>query len=288
MQDMQSVKCRFGLNNGVTVLASDASAPGGKELVIHNPEIVNGLQTSTEIYHYFKSNEDNIEKEERDILLRIIVPENDETRDNIIRATNSQTAIPKASLRATDHVHRQIEEFLKNKGLFYDRRKNFYRNEGKKPREIISIPFLSQCLISVIMQKPNYARARPSTLLDDEEAYGKLFHTNNDLEMYHLVASWGRKIEIQLKASNDYTTVEVNDIKFYVLYVCVCNRVNNVYPSNNRIIQLQNKQLTNSDITTAAALVYDEYQNLGGTDKIAKGATLIDNIKAKLRATFSE
>lgn len=41
------------LNNGVTILASDASAPGGKELVIHNPEIVNGLQTSSEIYRFF-------------------------------------------------------------------------------------------------------------------------------------------------------------------------------------------------------------------------------------------
>jgi hypothetical protein len=37
------------LNNGVTILASEVAAPGGKELVVHNPEIVNGLQTSSEI-----------------------------------------------------------------------------------------------------------------------------------------------------------------------------------------------------------------------------------------------
>jgi hypothetical protein len=153
------------LNNGVTILASEVAAPGGKELVVHNPEIVNGLQTSSEIHRFYNLNQDKIECENRDVLVRIIVPESEETRDRIIRATNSQTPIPKSSLRATDQVHRQIEDFLKSRGLFYDRRKNFYKNEGKKPKEIISVPFMSQCLISVLMQKPNFARARPSTLL---------------------------------------------------------------------------------------------------------------------------
>ncbi|WP_397311288.1 AIPR family protein [Paenibacillus ihbetae] len=31
------------LNNGVTIIATEASAPGGKEITITNPEIVNGL-----------------------------------------------------------------------------------------------------------------------------------------------------------------------------------------------------------------------------------------------------
>ena len=57
------------------------------------------------------------------MLLRVIVPENEETRDKIIRATNSQTPIPKSSLRATDNVHRNIEDYFKPRGLYYDRRK---------------------------------------------------------------------------------------------------------------------------------------------------------------------
>ncbi|WP_419836099.1 AIPR family protein [Endozoicomonas atrinae] len=126
------------LNNGVTVLASEIAAPGGKELVIHNPEIVNGLQTSSEIHKFYSDNRDKLEPETRDVLLRVIVPEDEETRDRIIRATNSQTPIPKSSLRATDQVHRHIEEYLKPRGLFYDRRKNYYKNEGKKPKDIIS------------------------------------------------------------------------------------------------------------------------------------------------------
>lgn len=74
-------------------MASDVSAPGGKELIIHHPEIVNGLQTSNEIYRFFRGNP--ALKDARSILVRVIVPEDEESRDKIIRATNSQTPIPK-------------------------------------------------------------------------------------------------------------------------------------------------------------------------------------------------
>lgn len=114
------------LNNGVTILANDVSAPGGKELIIHNPEIVNGLQTSNEVYLHFqtKQKENPNYETARSLLVRVLVPENEVSRDKIIRATNSQTPIPKASLRATDSIHRDIEDYFKPRGLYYDRRKN--------------------------------------------------------------------------------------------------------------------------------------------------------------------
>ena len=58
----------------------------------------------------------------------IIVPDNEESRDQIIFATNNQTNIPKATLRVTDPIHLQIEMYFKSRGLFYDRRKNYYKN----------------------------------------------------------------------------------------------------------------------------------------------------------------
>lgn len=271
------------LNNGVTILASEVAAPGGKELVVHNPEIVNGLQTSSEIHRFYNINKDKLEDENRDVLVRIIVPESEETRDRIIRATNSQTPIPKSSLRATDQVHRQIEDFLKPRGLYYDRRKNFYKNEGKKPKEIISVPFMSQCLISVLMQKPNFARARPSTLLEDDESYSKLFHKNNDLQAYYLVALLGRRIEEHLKKDKTYTTTEIADIKFYILYTVSCLMTNSLYPTSNQIAKLKQEDLTDDIFNYALATTYDLYREHGGTNKVAKGAKLIEELKDKLR-----
>ena len=134
-------------------------------LVLTEPAVVNGLQTSNEIYHYFQADPEKLDTENRNILVRIIVPESEDSRDKIILATNNQTNIPKSSLRANDPIHLQIELYLKGRGLYYDRRKNYYKNQGKKSTEIVSVSFLSQCMISLILQKPDYARARPSTLL---------------------------------------------------------------------------------------------------------------------------
>ena len=131
------------LNNGVTIVAESAIFNTSKELKITYPEIVNGLQTSNEIFGYFSSHPEAIGSEKRHILVRVIVPKSEDSRDKIIFATNSQTAIPKASLRATDGIHRQIELYFRPRNLFYDRRKNYYKNQGIKVNQIVSVPFLA-------------------------------------------------------------------------------------------------------------------------------------------------
>lgn len=274
------------LNNGVTILGTDASTPGGKELIVHNPQIVNGLQTSSEIYRFFNDNPGRLENEERSVLIRVIVPEDEETRDKIIRATNSQTPIPKSSLRATDNIHRNIENYFKPRGLYYDRRKNFYKNEGKKPKEIISIPFLSQCLMTVLLQQPDSARARPSTLLEEDDSYDKLFHQNTSLNTYFIIATWGRAVEEHLKQIKKYEAAESSDIKFYVLYYAACVKIKSLYPSNKKIEDIASADFLESDIDLAIDACYDIYKELGGNDKVAKGSEYLGKIKEKLKALY--
>ena len=137
------------LNNGITILAEKVIPVTNKELSIINPEVVNGLQTSTEIYNYYSENLGLLESENRNVLIRVIVPASEESRDNIIFATNNQTNIPKSSLRVTDTIHLQIEMYFKSRGLYYDRRKNYYKNQKKKAADIVGVSFLAQCLISI-------------------------------------------------------------------------------------------------------------------------------------------
>ena len=196
------------LNNGVTVLASEATLVNNRELQIVNPEIVNGLQTSMEIYNYYSENKEALKNETRSVLLRIIVPENEASRDQIIFATNNQTNIPKATLRVTDPIHLQIEMYFKNRGLFYDRRKNYYKNQGRKPAEIVGVSFLAQWLISIFLKKPDYARARPSTLLNDENTYHELYEKNNDLEVFYRVAVLGKRVQKNIKCMTEYSPAE--------------------------------------------------------------------------------
>ncbi len=98
------------LNNGVTLLASEASADGNL-ITVTNALIVNGLQTSYEIFYHFgriTSRDDT-----RSVLVRVIKTTNANSVDNIIKATNSQTRIPSIWLHATEEIHRKIEVLLK-------------------------------------------------------------------------------------------------------------------------------------------------------------------------------
>ena len=270
------------LNNGVTVLASEAILVNNRELQIVNPEIVNGLQTSMEIYNYFSENRDALEEEKRSVLLRIIVPDNEESRDQIIFATNNQTNIPKATLRVTDPIHLQIEMYFKSRGLFYDRRKNYYKNQGRKPAEIVGVSFLAQCLITIFLKKPDYARARPSTLLNDEKTYNELYEKNNDLEVFYRVAVLGKRIQKNVKSMSEYTQAEKSDILYYVLYAVIAYRLNekNIKPAD--IKNLEMDSITDELIADIRDKVYEIYKQHGGNGRVAKSAEFIQYIDEML------
>ncbi|MDT4291352.1 AIPR family protein [Methylomonas sp. MO1] len=104
------------LNNGVTVLATSASVVG-KSIQIQDVQIVNGLQTTESIFRHFESGADV--PDERSVLVKIIVTQDETVRNSIIRATNNQTDVELASLHATDKIQRDIEDILVRKGLFY-------------------------------------------------------------------------------------------------------------------------------------------------------------------------
>ena len=266
------------LNNGITLLTDEAILATSKELVLTEPAVVNGLQTSNEIYQYFLANPEQLGSETRNVLIRVIVPESEDSRDRIILATNNQTNIPKSSLRANDPIHWQIELYLKGRGLFYDRRKNYYKNQGRKSTEIVSVSFLAQCMISLFLQKPNYARARPSTLLIKDETYDELYIKNQDLDVFYNSAKLGKMVEVCLKKSNVYTPAQKNDILFYVLYLSVAKSIGNANITFKDVKEIELNSYTDEYITQIAKIVFSEYEKMGGDGKAAKGSDLIDNL----------
>lgn len=266
------------LNNGITILTSEAMLVNNRELQLTNPEIVNGLQTSNEIYLYFKNNLNLLDSETRNVLVRIIVPDSEESRDNIIFATNNQTNIPKASLRVTDPIHLQIELYLKGRGLFYDRRKNYYKNQGKKPSEIIGVSFLGQCLITLFLKKPDYARARPSTILTDDDSYNKLYIKNQDLDVFYRCAVLGKKVQKNLKRTIQYTSAEKSDILFYLLYGVVANSIkkNNITIADIKHLDIDS--ITDDLISEIKDKIYNIYKENGGNGRVAKSSEFVNKV----------
>ena len=268
------------LNNGITVLASKASQ-SGKTLTIEDPQVVNGLQSSTEVFNYCKKF--NTENDDRKLLVRVIVPSEAESRDRIIKATNSQTAVQQASLRATDKVHRDIEEYFRPRGLFYDRRKNYYKNDGKPRDKIVGIPHLAQAAMAILLQRPDTARARPSSLLKKDEDYSKVYSDSHPIKMYYTCAEIMRRVEDHLRLpTTGLTTKDRNNLRFYVAMYSAAKVIGKVAPSSGELADVDLSKFDGVLLQQSTTLVQAEYKALGGTDQVAKGSQLVDAVKHKI------
>ena len=270
------------LNNGVTIIAEELRPITTKSLEIKNPEVVNGLQTSREIFNYFSKDSGMLDTEKRNILVRIICPKEESSRDKVIFATNNQTSIPKYSLRVTDNIHLQIEGYFKTKGLYYDRRKNYYKNRNKKSSEIIGVPFLAQCLITLVLKQPDYARARPSSLLSDNDTYHLLYEDSPNLEVYYRVAKIGKIVKNNVDLTEGLERSEKSDILFYVLYAVVSQKMKTTDITFDKLKNFDFETLSDEEINYSKELVYQLYKEEGGNSRVAKSSTFINKVIDKL------
>lgn len=210
------------LNNGITVLADDVARDMDKSITLTNPRIVNGLQTSNEIWNYCK--DAAFSGDDRKVLVKCIATNDQGARAKIIQATNNQSTIPPAYLRSLETIHLHIEQYFKRHGLHYDRRKSSCKNEGIAAKDIVTVPFLGQCLISVLLQQPDYARARPAQILSDDGKYGKIFNEGISPEAYFALGRLGIHVRQFLKNTNLSRAVQ-NDLFFILFWLLVLTRL---------------------------------------------------------------
>ncbi|WP_159462758.1 AIPR family protein [Nitrosovibrio sp. Nv4] len=267
------------LNNGVTIVADEVSYIKN-QLVIKNPLIVNGLQTSHEIHAYASKLPTD---DERSILIRVVVEQDPIRRDQIIRATNRQTSIGSSSFRATEQVHREIEDYLLTLGYFYDRRKNAYKRQGKPADKIISIDRLAQAILSVLLQEPHTARARPTSAIKIDADYKRIFSgdkAEQPLEMYGNAIHMLSHIERHFKSmSSEVSRIFRNNLKFHALMVLgwALNESTNL-PAL-RIAQLDPMRITNQQVERVIDWVFNEFDAAGAEDKTAKDKAFTRRLK---------
>lgn len=270
------------LNNGITITATEASF-SSKKLTIEDPQIVNGLQTSSEIYSYFRNN--IIESDDRSVLVRVVKTANEGSRLKVIKSTNSQTVIPPASLRATDSIHRDIEEYLLAKDFYYDRRKNYYKNQSKPINKIVSISYLAQIVMASLQQKPDYARARPSTIINNNNDYEGIFNQNIPINLYYKLVFIQKEVENALKnyGTPKLSVPQIGDIKFHVTMYVVGKLTNKLKPNAMHIAEINLDSLTASILNEAIQHTYIVYDAMGGNNGVAKGKEFVSEVLLQLK-----
>lgn len=184
------------LNNGITILATSAVSTNNI-LTIQNVQIVNGLQTSQTIYRHFSSKEEKVE-DNRLVMIKLIKQDDDQVRDDVIRSTNNQTSIAVTSLFATDDVQRNIEDIMKNRGLYYERRVNYYVNQGIDRELIFDIMYLTAGYIALVLKAPYYASRLKRKVLTDPTRYNMIFDSGTSLEIWPQMARLLRMVDKEL------------------------------------------------------------------------------------------
>jgi hypothetical protein len=202
-------------NNGIAILATK-SAIEGNYIILDNVQVVNGLQTTHVLHKYLKTIKI---KDPRRIGIKIITTVDEEVKDIIIEAANSQNPILKTSLRANDNIQRNIESYLLSHDWFYDRRKNYYKNLGKPSSRIISIAYLAQAIISMVHREPNRARKNPSTLTKDDKDYDLIFGLPN-YKIFLFCINNMKKIDIFIRNS-DFGEQYKTNLKWHLATLAV-------------------------------------------------------------------
>lgn len=278
------------LNNGVTITASKIT-PEISSLILTNARIVNGLQTSREIYNYFQKHEKSAKCDERHILVKVLEADTKAAR-KITRTTNNQTRIDPIYLRTTtDDIHDNIEAALPHYGFYYERVKNQYYDDDKVSKgAIITLGYLSRALIAIVMEEPHQARGGPAKYVDRH--YTKMFNRNSKPEFYgntvKLMKRVEKFVEENVKARNDRT-----NLKYYVAFDAACSFAKKSHLQRAVLTNLKLDKLSNELLHRSLARVQKIYRDLikkrdEAPDVVAKGGHITIGLKGKLRVAYPD
>lgn len=180
------------LNNGVTILATSASIVGNS-IQISDVQIVNGLQTTESIFRHFKTGV--AQEDDRCVLVKIIVTQDVAVRDVIIRATNNQGAVELSSLHATDRIQRDIEEVFLQQGMAYERRKNYYLNQGYAKEQLVTPTYLAAGSVALLLRMVHKAPTLKSKFMRNQRAYELVFSSLVPLATWPAIAKILKRVD---------------------------------------------------------------------------------------------
>jgi len=283
------------LNNGITILAEKIDNAGFLQIEITDPQIVNGLQTSRQIYNYYREGLNLPNPDRRRVLIRIIKTADKTIRDDVVRCTNSQNEMPEEALRATDAIHRQIETLFHRYNLFYDRRKGHYRDQGKPVEQIVSVVDVLQAMLAVVLRRPDDARARPRNYFKNNDLYASVFGKDKyDLNLYLRATDILRRIEAFIDGKG-LELIHRRNLYFYLCMYATCAKVGSAYAPPSEILKLDASTLSTEFLTDCYDRVSKQYEKLaskflvGGErdyDSLAKGPQLLKAVNTELKRRF--
>jgi hypothetical protein len=178
------------LNNGLAIICDkiERHPVKEKEFILTFPRIINGCQTTNELYKKYKefSNESSIDNIE--IVAKIISTNDNTLKKMIIYAANNQNSIDK-DLQSLNEFHEKIETYFlgkeeKNFHLNFERLRGQHSNV-KPPYSVVNIETLARVYISVFLKKPHEMKSNAISVIEKFQKEGKIFNSSQDVNQYY-------------------------------------------------------------------------------------------------------
>lgn len=180
------------LNNGITIIANKVTLTG-TTAVLTDYQIVNGCQTSHVLYE--NRNLDGVD----DLLIpiKVIGTTDEDIRNNITKATNSQTSIKPEQLEALSDFQKNLETYYstygENERLYYERRTGQYRLESIPKTKIVNIPQQIKSVSAMFLNNPHGVSGNYGAIV--KKVGNKIFNVNDKMILYYTSSLAQYKIE---------------------------------------------------------------------------------------------
>lgn len=249
------------LNNGVTILATNATVPG-KTIQLQDIQIVNGLQTTETIHQHFQGGS-NVSRD-RALLVKIIVSSDKQARDQIIRATNNQSPVEVAALHATDKIQRDIEEILERHDWYYERRRNYYRNIGKPLIRFVTPLYLASSVVAMIFKNPAKATRLKSKFMRTQSGYDAVFSEAYPIEIWPTLVNVYKQVDAGLAALSSRSRTKDRFLRTWralVSLILVARRLKTFSYTPVQLLEVGTTAITEEEVAEIWDVVADVLRN---------------------------
>lgn len=282
----EGARSRFPvLNNGVTLVSPEVVVQTNR-LFIKNFQIVNGCQTS----HVLFANRDHLTDDVM-VTLKIVETADEDVFGELVRATNSQSAIQEPQFLSLSPKARTIEAYFntfegEEGRLYFERRDRQYVGRGVPALRIIDLDASARAVCAMFLRRPDLAFKYPAQMY--EEFAAQIFDEANRDAIYYASALVIYRIHVL--TSGSVITSNARKYKWHVLpLVAAMVAGKSVPPLNSKkmdkccqaiidIFQAQNDRI--NELLTAATDVITSMNDLS-TDKLRRQTT-IDELLAKV------
>lgn len=177
------------LNNGITVVARELYL-ANKELDVSDYQIVNGCQTTHVLFQNRQHIGDSVS-----VPVKFVVAQDRQVIENVITATNKQTAVTPAAFQSLKPFHQDLEEaYLRGEKkaildradrIYYERRSKQYVNEGIREANIVDLEAQTLSFVAMFAEAPHHHVRNCGQLLQNEYKDRLFVSQEHSVEPYY-------------------------------------------------------------------------------------------------------